>query len=99
MLWAENFDNQAVIDDDIDDKVIKHFSQYADWVSLYDALAMFFVKYGPICSTGNIKKILKGLEVEKRLALLRTPRVKKNGMPTTFMTEGKGQTVSVRWMK
>ncbi len=99
MLWAENFDNQAVIDDDIGDKVIEQFSKYADWVSLYDALAMFFVKYGPICSTGDIKKFLKGLEVEKRLAVLRTPRVKKNGTPTTFMTEGKGQTVSVRWMK
>lgn len=99
MLWAENFDNQAVADDDIGDKVIEHFSQYSDWISLHDALAMFFVNHGPICSTGDVEKILKNLDCEKRLAVQRTPGVKKNGTPTTFMTEGKGQAVSVRWMK
>lgn len=99
MLWAENFDNQAVADDDIGDKVIEHFSQYSDWISLYDALAMFFVKHGPICSTGDVKKLLKNLESEKRLTILRNPGIKKGGKPTTFMTEGKGQTVSVRWIR
>lgn len=99
MLWAENFDNQAVADDDIGDKVIEHFSQYSDWISLYDALAMFFVKHGPICSTGDVKKSLKNLEGEKRLAILRNPGTKKDGKPTTFMTEGKGQTVSIRWVR
>lgn len=99
MLWAESFENQAVADDDNRDKTIEHFSQYSDWISLYDALAMFFVKHGPICSTSDVKKILKDLEREKRLVVQRKPDVKKNGMPTTFMTEGKGQTVSVRWAK
>lgn len=99
MLWTENFDNHVVTDDDNRDKVIEHFSQYSNWISLYDALAMFFVKHGPICSTGDVKKILKDLEREKRLAVQRKPDVKKNGTPTTFMTEGKGQTVSVRWVR
>lgn len=98
-LWAENYDNQTVLEDDIETKTIEHFSQYIDWVSLYDALAMFFIKYGPICSTGDIKKILKNLESQKRLSVLRDPSVKQGGRPTTFMTEGKGQTVSVRWMR
>lgn len=98
-LWAENYDNQAVIEDDIEAKTVEHFSQYTDWVSLYDALAMFFIKHGPICSTSDVKKVLKTLERNKRLAVLRDPAIKNGGRATTFMTEGKGQTVSVRWIK
>lgn len=60
---------------------------------------MFFVKHGPICSTGDVKKVLKNLDGEKRLAILRNPGIKRGGKPTTFMTEGKGQTVSIRWVR
>ena len=98
-LWAENFDNQAVDEDDIEEKTILHFSQYNCLTSLHDALAMFFMNYGPICSTGYVKKILKGLEEDKRLLVLRNPDYTSRGKKTAFMTEGKGHKISVRWIR
>lgn len=98
-LWEENYDNQTVDEDDIEQKTIEHFSQCAHWTSLHDALAVFFMKHGPICSTGTIKNILKGFEKKGRIKVMRNPDRTKSGKPTTFMSEGKNQTVSVRWVK
>lgn len=97
-LWAENFDNQMVDEEDIEAKTVEHFSQCVNWTSLHDALAIFFMKHGPICSTGDVKKILKKFEKDGRLAILRNPDVTAKGKPTAFMSEEKGKTVSVRWI-
>lgn len=97
-LWAENFDNQMVDEDDIEQKTIEHFSQCANWSSLHDTLAQFFMKHGPICSTGDIKQILKRFETSGRIAILRSPRTTAKGKLTTFMSEEKGKTISVRWI-
>lgn len=61
-LWAENFDNQMVEADDVETKTVEHFSQCVNWTSLHDALAILFIKHGPICSTSDIKKIPKKFE-------------------------------------
>lgn len=97
-LWEENYDNQVVDDDDIEKKTIEHFSQCDNWTSLHEALAVFFMKHGPICSTGTVKNILKKLEKDGRLHVLRNPDIsEKTKKPTTFMTENSKQSVSVRW--
>ena len=96
-LWDENYDNQIVDDEDIEKKTIEHFSQCDNWISLHEALAVFFMKHGPICSTGTVKNILKRLEKEGRISVLRNPDVTAKGKPTAFMSEEKGKTVSVRW--
>lgn len=96
-LWEENYDNQVVDDDDIEKKTIEHFSQCDNWTSLHEALAVFFMKHGPICSTGTVKTILKKLEKDGRLCVLRNPDMTAKGKPTAFMSEEKGKTVSVRW--
>ena len=98
-LWTENYDNQIVDTDDIAEKIIDHFSQYTNWISLYDALALFFVKHGPICSTGDVKKKLKAHEKGGRIEVYRNPSITKKGKPSNFMTENSTQTVSVRWIK
>jgi three-Cys-motif partner protein len=97
-LWEENYDNQVVDDDDIEIKTIEHFSQCDNWTSLHEALAVFFMKHGPICCTGTVKNILKKLEKDGRLNVLRNPdKSEKTKKPTTFMTESSKQSVSVRW--
>ena len=96
-MWDENFDNQFIDESDIEQKAIEHFSQCTNWTSLHDALAIFFIKYGPICSTGSVKKILREFEKKGKLQVLRNPDKKTNGTPTIFMSEKKDQTVSVRW--
>lgn len=97
-LWEENYDNQVVDDDDIEKKIIEHFSQCDNWTLLHEALAVFFMKHGPICSTGTVKNILKKLEKDGSLNVLRNPDIsEKTKKPTTFMTENSKQSVSVRW--
>lgn len=97
-LWNENFDNQIIDENDIEEKTVEFFSQCVSQISLHDALAIFFMKHGPICSTGDVKKILKKFERDGRIEILRKPKTTDRGRPTTFMSEGKGQTVSVRWI-
>ena len=99
LMWAENIDNQTVDEDDIEEKTIVHFSQYNKSISLHDALAMFFMTYGPICSTGTVRTILKKLEERGRLSVDRSPALTGRRKKATFMTEGKGKKVSVRWIR
>lgn len=93
----EDYNNEIINEDEIKDKMIKHFSKYTSPISLHEALANFFVENGAICSSSNIKKILKQWEIEKRITIDRFPDKTKNGKPASFMSEGKGQTIYMRW--
>ena len=95
-LFTETPDNEVIDENDIRQKTIEHFSQCKNWTSLHDALAVFFIKYGPICSVAVVKKILLQLQKEGYISILRNPDV-RNGKPTKFMSEDCKQTVSVRW--
>lgn len=96
-LFPETYDNQFLSEETLERMVVEHFSQCSKWISLSEALAIFFVMHGPICKTGEATKILSSLEKEGRLSVLRNPEKTEKGSPTKFMTEGKGKTVSVRW--
>ena len=98
-LLPETVDNQIIDETEIRNNVIEHFSQCNNWVSLNKALAVFFVNYGIVCKSGEITTILKRLEKEKQLEVMRNPSITEKGKPTSFMTEGRGQTVSVKWVR
>lgn len=98
-LFPETVDNQIIDEAEVQNDVIAHFSQCYNWTSLNEALAVFFVEYGVVCKSGEIRNILKKLEKEKRLKVMRTPGVTEKGTPSTFMTEGHGKTVSVKWVR
>lgn len=98
-LFKENYDNQIVDDTDISNKVSVYFAQYSANTSLHEALAGFFMEYGPICSTSTIKKELKKLESNGRIIVTRKPGTTVNGKIATYMSEEKGKKVYVRWVK
>lgn len=98
-MFEEDCNNQVVDEEDIKRKTREFFSQYTEFVSLHDVLAKFFMRFGPICSTGDIKKIIKEFEKDNLIAIQRNPSQTSKGKPSTFMSEGKGQTVSLRWVK
>ncbi len=98
-LWEENCENQIVDDEDIEKKTIEHFSQYKNYISLYEALAAFFIKHGAICSTSIVKGIIKRLEKENRIEVVRNPATTKKGKLSSFMDEGKGKTIKIRWLQ
>lgn len=98
-LFNETMENEDIDMHDLDEKVRSFFSQIKQWKSLHEALAYFFVEYGAICSTGDVKKILKKCEQSGELLIVRNPATTENGKPSTFMNEGKGRSVSIRWIK
>lgn len=98
-LFKEDINNDIVDEDQIRNSVIEHFSQCTNWTRLTEAEAVFFVKYGAICKSGDINKVLKKLEKEERIELDRHPSLTEKGKPSTFMSEGHGKTISVRWVK
>lgn len=97
-LWEENCENQIVDDEDIEKKAIEHLAQFKKSISLNETLAAFFIKHGAICSTGTVKKLIKKLEKENSIEIIRNPATTEKGKPTTFMDEGKGKTILVRWL-
>lgn len=99
-LFQEDFNNRIIDETTIRERVVEHFSQCSEWTSLTETEAIFFVKYGAICKSGEIARVLKALEKEGILAVDRNPAFsEKTKRPTTFMTEGHDQTVSVKWVK
>lgn len=96
-LWPETVDNQVIEKGDIKERVMKFFSRCDSWISLYDALAKFFMKYGPICHTKEVKDILRNFEDDGRLAVIRNPEKTEKGRCSRFMSEGDGKTVYMRW--
>ena len=98
-LFQEDFNNELVEENQITDYVKQHFSKYNEWTSLTEAQATFFVKYGAICKTGVIAKVLKVFEKDKRLEVKRNPTLTEGGKPSTFMAESHGNTVLIKWVK
>lgn len=98
-LFQVDYNNQIIDESKIADYVIELFSQFDSWVSLTEAQAIFFVKYGAICKSGEIAKVLKKLEENQWIEVIRNPSLTGTGKPSTFMTEGHGNTVSVKWVK
>lgn len=98
-FFQETVDNQIINEAEIKTNVMKHFSHYDSWTALNETLAGFFVNYGVVCRSGEIAKVLKALEKDGRLEVRRNPRLTEKGKPSTFMAEGHGKTVSVKWVK
>lgn len=98
-FFQTDYNNQIINETQMQARIIEHFSQYGSWVSLTEAQADFFVKYGAICKSGIIAKELKKIEKDNRLEVKRNPSHTENGKTSTFMSEGHGKNVSVRWVK
>lgn len=98
-FFQEDVNNLIIDESIINNRVIEFFSQCNNWTSLTEAEAEFYVKYGAICKTGEISKVLRRLEEDGRINVKRNPRLTKTGKSSTFMTEGQNQSVSVKWVK
>lgn len=98
-LFEESYDNEIIDKQDIEEKAKDFFSKFKKAVSLNEALADFFVENGAICSTGDIRKIIKKWESVGSFELIRNPKTTVKGTPTTFMTEGRNQSVLIRCTK
>ena len=86
-LFQEDLNNHSIDEDDIRQKVMMHYSQFFDFTSLNESMAKFFMKYGLICKTRNVKDALKELEKKGKVKIYREPPFTKTGRPSEFMEE------------
>lgn len=98
-IFEENYENQIIDDTDISKKISAYFARYTTNTSLHEALAGFFMEYGPICSTGTIKADLKKLENKGQIIYTRMPSTTDKGKKATYMSEGKGKKIYMRWVQ
>ena len=96
-MFEENFDNELLGSEDIENQMVSHFSKYKEWISLHELLAKFFVENGAICSTSTVKEIVKKWEKVGIIEVERIPNTTIKGKPSSFMTEAKGKSIFVRW--
>lgn len=98
-LFEQNYNNQYVSNQEIENIIEKHYQQYKRDISLNESMAEFFTANGAICTSKEIAKILKELEKSGKLIVSRIPALTANGKNSTFMTEGHGKKVLLRWSK
>ena len=97
-LFTEDVDNRIIDDVELDKRVKEHIQGYQQLERLNDILADFFIKNGPICTTGKIKDTYKSLEKLGKIVVVRTPSVTdKTGKPSRFFSDEKGKTTKLRW--
>ena len=65
--------------------------------SLYKIMANFFTEYGVLCDSKEFEDIVRYLDNNGKLEIIRKPDKTKKGTPTKFYTEGKGKTVKLKW--
>ena len=98
-LFQEDFNNQIIDESQINDYVKEYISQYDEWTSLTEVQAGFFVKFGAICKRGHIAKVLEKMEEDKRVVIKRNPEFTDTGKKSRFMTEHRGHSISLKWVK
>ena len=101
-LFEMTPENDIVNENDLDDKMISLIEREGREKSLplNELQAKFFDEYGVICSTKHLSSgregsSLKRLESARRIEVLRTPPT-RNGKPTRFWTEGRGQKIEIK---
>jgi len=95
-LFNEDFENQYIDDNMINDKVVATVANYPGKIPINVFLAEFFVNNGVICSTGKVIDVLKQLEKENQIIVDRLPEKTKSGKPSAFFTQSGKQKVWVR---
>ena len=99
-LFKEDVNNQNIDEEDIRQKVAEYYSQVLELTSLNVSMAQFFMRYGPICKTTDVKNVLRALETQGNIRVVRIPALTAGGKPTKFMDERTNkQKVSVRWTR
>ena len=92
----EDFDNQIITEECLEMRVEKYYSQFKSWISLNESMARFFVQHGVICSSKDIRNIVKCKGKEGYLMIRRVPEKTPTGRNSTFMEDKGHQKVFIR---
>ena len=95
-LFYETIENEITSQDNIYDKVNDFIENPSIDITLNNLLASFFTKYGVLCKSNDIINILKEMEQNSHIEVIRDPPYTKTGKVSTFFTEIRDQKVTIR---
>lgn len=96
-LFAEDCNNEIIDERVIECKVTNHAKNYNKFERLNKIIAEFFIAQGPICTEGNIKKVLKKLETKNSIEVKRSQAITKEGKPCKSFQDGSKNKIEIRW--
>ncbi|MFP3153385.1 three-Cys-motif partner protein TcmP [Lachnospiraceae bacterium ZAX-1] len=100
-LLPQTAENEMVSEDMLMEKVKSLLEKTSDYTRLNKFLADFYNEYGVLCalsslSSGRSGSVLKTLEKNGYIDVLRNPAITDKGKPSKFWQEGKGNTLLLR---
>jgi three-Cys-motif partner protein len=95
-LFSEDFENQIYDEDNIHGSLKSHLQNYRQDTIIEVFLADFFVTFGVLCSPKDVKTVMKRLESEGMLKIIRQPEYTVMGKKSTFMESDSGRTALIR---
>lgn len=93
-IFPKTINNDLVEDSLLEEKVLEQLDRTTVWTSLTEFLGGFYNEYGVLCqssrlSCGRKGSILKNLEKDGRVDVLRDPPYSKPDRPSTFWSENR----------
>ena len=97
IMFDQTTENEIISTDDIRNKMETFLQTYTEDIRLNVLMASFFTEYGVICKSSDITDVLKTMEHSGKIQVDRIPATTlKAGKSSTFYTDGKGQSVTIR---
>ncbi len=96
-MYEENYENNTLDMNDIRKKVVINIKSNSIFRRLNYLNADFFIKYGPICKTGDLTNIYKDLEDEGKIIVKRTPTKTESGRESKFFSDEKEKVTEIKW--
>lgn len=102
-IFPKTINNELVENSLLEAKVLDQLNRTTSWTSLTDFLADFYNEFGVLCqssrlSCGREGSILKTLEKDGRVDVLRDPCCSKTGRPSSFWSENR-QNKQKLWLR
>ena len=100
-LLQQTAENEIINEEILESKIRELLSTTTEFVRLNKFLADFFNEYGVLCdskrlSSGKDGSVLKTLEKNGEIIVLRSPATTDKGTQTKFWQEGKGNTLKLK---
>ena len=100
-LFQQTADNEIVDDLALEANARTLLSKIPDYIRLNQFLARFYDEYGVLCdlsrlSSGKNRSVLKTMEKNRVISVVRDPAYTSNGAPTKFWQESRGKTLMLK---
>lgn len=95
---SSSVEGDLITEDEIKHKIIEHLDNLPTEIRLTKFIASFVNKYGLLCQFKEIHTILQELSDERKIEIIRTPKLTRYKKPTTFWEEkeNEGRTIKIR---